>query len=329
MIAVEISEPGPPHVLRPVDRPLPVLEPGEILIRVVAVGVARADLLQRLGKYPPPPGTTDIPGLDVAGTVAALSEGVDQFKIGDPVCAILAGGGYAEFCSVPAVQVLPIPKNWTSVEAASLPENLFTVFDNLVTRGQLQRGETLLIHGGGSGIGTMAIMLSRAIGAIPLVTAGSEAKCAACLSLGAEHAINYKTADFLAETRRLTGGRGVDVILDMVGGPYLERNVSLLATEGRLVLIAFSGGAVGSLDLRVLFARRARILASTMRARSPEQKGLVAQRLLRDVWPLLPAKEPIRPVVDRTFPLRDAALAHEYLENTTRIGKVVLVVETS
>lgn len=326
MIAVEISESGPPDVLRLTEIPQPVPGPGEILIRVEAAGVARADLHQRLGKYPPPPGITAIPGLDVAGTVAAAAADAGAWKPGDRVCAILAGGGYAEFCAVPALQVLPIPQNWTSVEAATLPENLFTVFDNLVTRAQLQRGETVLIHGGSSGIGSMAIMLSRAWGAIPIVTAGSDAKCAACVALGAEHAINYKTADFLSEAKRLTAGRGVDVILDLVGGSYLEKNINLLATEGRLVVIATPGGSKGTLDLAALMAKRGKVLASMMRARSPELKGLVAERLIQQVWPLLPAKDPIRPVIDRVFPLSDAALAHEYLENASTIGKVVLTV---
>jgi NADPH2:quinone reductase len=329
MIAVEISEPGPPRVLRPTEIPAPTPGPGEILIRVEAAGVARADVLQRLGKYPPPPGTTNIPGLDVAGTVAATAADAGKWKTGDRVCAVLAGGGYAEFCAVPEIQVLPIPRNWTGIEAATLPENLFTVFDNVVTRAQLQRGETILIHGGSSGIGSMAIMLSRAWGAAPIVTAGSDSKCAACVSLGAEHAINYKTADFLSEAKRLTSGRGVDVILDLVGGSYLEKNINLLAMEGRLVIIATMGGSKGTLDIATLLAKRARVLASHMRARTPELKGLVAERLLQQVWPLLPAKDPIRPVIDRVFPLRDAALAHEYLENSSTLGKVILSVAES
>ena len=329
MLAVEISEPGPNGVLRPTEVPPPVAGPGEILIRVEAAGVARADLLQRLGKYPQPPGTTNIPGLDVAGTVAATGADAGKWKPGDRVCAILAGGGYAEFCAVPALQVLPIPQNWSSVEAATLPENLFTVFDNVVTRAQLQRGETILIHGGSSGIGSIAIMLTRAWGAIPLVTAGSDAKCAACAALGAEHAINYKTTDFLSEVKRLTAGRGVDVILDVVGGSYLEKNIHLLAIEGRLVIIGLMGGPKGTLDISTLLAKRGRVLASHMRARTPELKGTVAERLLEQVWPLLPEKDPIRPVIDRVFPLRDAALAHEYLENASNIGKVVLAVEQS
>jgi|HubBroStandDraft_1064217.scaffolds.fasta_scaffold29653_2 NADPH2:quinone reductase len=329
MLAVEISEPGPNGALRPIEIPAPVPGPGEILIRIEAAGVARADLLQRLGKYPQPPGTTNIPGLDVAGTVAATGADAGKWKPGDRVCAILAGGGYAEFCAVPALQVLPIPQNWSSVEAATLPENLFTVFDNVVTRAQLQRGETILIHGGSSGIGSMAIMLTRAWGAIPLVTAGSDAKCTACAALGAEHAINYKTTDFLSEVKRLTAGRGVDVILDVVGGSYLEKNIHLLAMEGRLVIIGLMGGPKGTLDISTLLAKRGRVLASHMRARPPELKGLIAERLLEQVWPLLPAKDPIRPVIDRVFPLSDAALAHEYLESASHIGKVVLAVEQS
>lgn len=326
MLAIEISSFGPPTVLKPVERPKPQPNPDEIVIRVEAAGIARADLLQRQGKYPPPPGASDIPGLDVAGTVDSVGEDVHDWKPGDRACAILAGGGYAEFVAVPAVQVLPIPEGWTAIEAATLPENLFTVYDNLVTRAGLKAGETVLIHGGTSGIGTMAIMLARACSATPIATAGTTAKCEGCLRFGAEHAINYKESDFVAELKRLTNGRGAEVVLDMVGGPYLEKNVEVLALEGRVAIIAAQGGRTGQLDIGKLMAKRARVLASHMRARTPAEKGEIARRLLRDVWPLLPPKNPIRPVIDSTFPLRDAYLAHERMEGGDHIGKIVLTV---
>lgn len=315
MIAIEISSFGGPEVLQPVERPKPEPAAGEVLIRVEAAGVARADLMQRQGKYPPPPGASDIPGLDVAGVIEST---------GERVCAIITGGGYAEYCVAPAEQVLPIPNGWTAVEAATLPENLFTVYDNLITRAALRSGETVLIHGGASGIGSMAIMLSRAWQATPFATAGTQEKCEACLRLGAEQAINYKKSDFVAEVKRLTSDRGADVVLDLVGGAYLERNLEVLATEGRLSIVATQGGRFGQLNLGTLMSKRARVLGSTMRARTPAQKGEIAQRLLKDVWPLLPAKNPIRPVIDRIFSLRDAKLAHERLEGGAHIGKIVL-----
>jgi NADPH:quinone reductase len=326
MLAIEISSFGPPDVLKPVERPDPQPKRDEIVIRVEAAGVARADVLQRQGKYPPPPGASDIPGMDVAGTVASLGRDVPGWQPGDRVCAILSGGGYAELCAAAAEQCLPIPNGWTAVEAATLPENLFTAFDNLVTRGQLTAGEIVLIHGGTSGVGSMAIMLSVACSATPIATAGTEEKCAACLAVGAKHAINYKQADFVAELKSLTAGHGTDIILDMVGGSYLERNLDALATEGRLVIIATQGGRTGPLDIGKLMMKRARVLGSTMRSRSPEQKGAVASRLRAEIWPLLPAKNPIRPLVDSTFPLRHARLAHERLEAGEHIGKVVLTV---
>jgi putative PIG3 family NAD(P)H quinone oxidoreductase len=324
MIAVEISSFGGPDVLRVAERPKPLAGPGEIVIRVEAAGVARADTLQRQGKYPPPAGAPDIPGLDVAGIVDSAGQGVQDWHPGDRVCAILAGGGYAEFCGVPASQVLPMPEGWSAVEAATLPENLFTVYDNLITRAGLARGETVLIHGGSSGIGTMAIMLSRAWGATPIITAGSDDKCEACLRLGAEYAINYKQSDFAAEAQRMTKGAGVNVVLDLVGGSYLQKNVDVLAPEGRITIIATQGGRSGELDIAKLMSKRARLMGSTMRARTPAQKGEVARRLLRDVWPLLPAKNPIRPVIDSVFPLTDARRAHERMENGSHIGKIVL-----
>lgn len=326
MLAIEISSFGGPAVLTPVERPKPQAQPDEIVIRVEAAGVARADLLQRQGKYPPPPGASDIPGLDAAGTVDSVGAHVDSWKPGDRVCAILTGGGYAEFVAVPALQVLPIPEGWSAIEAATLPENLFTVYDNLITRAGLQKGETVLVHGGASGIGSMAVMLARAWSAKPFATAGARAKCEACIHLGAQHAINYKESDFVAEIRHFTNGRGVDVILDLVGGPYLDRNLDALSIEGRIAIVSTQGGRTGQLDMGKLMAKRARVAGSTMRVRSAEQKGEVRNRLLRDVWPLLEPKTAIRPVIDSTFPLRDARLAHERLESGSHIGKIILTV---
>ena len=326
MIAIEISTFGGPEVLRPVERPKPVPNENEAVIRVEAAGVARADTMQRRGKYPPPAGASDIPGLDLAGTVDSVGPNVREWKPGDRVCAIVTGGAYAEYCAAPSEQILPVPDEWTAIEAATLPENLFTVYDNLITRAALKAGETLLVHGGTSGIGSMAIMLGRAWGAKPIATAGSEKKCSACLEFGAEHAIDYKQSDFVAEVKRLTGGRGADVILDLVGGAYLERNLDALAVEGRLSIVATQRGVSGTLEIAKLMHKRARVLGSTMRARTPEQKGEIRERLRREVWPKLPAKNPIRPVIDSTFPLRYARLAHERMESGEHIGKIVLVV---
>jgi len=327
MLTIEISQPGPPEVLRPTERPIPIPKDDEIVIRVAAAGIARADLLQRQGHYPPPKGASDIPGLDVAGTVHLVGAEVRSWQGGERVCAILTGGGYAEYCAVPAVQVLPVPENWTFVEAATLPENLFTVYDNVITCGGLREGEIILIHGGSSGIGTMAIMLAQAQGAHPFVTAGSADKCVACLQLGAEHAINYKEQDFVAEVQKLTHGQGVPLILDMVGGSYLDRNLDALAVEGRMVIVATQGGRSGTLDIGKLLMKRLRVMGSTMRVRSAEAKGQVAAALFSDIWPLLPAKNHIRPVIDSTFPLAEARLAHERMESGANICKVVLVVE--
>jgi putative PIG3 family NAD(P)H quinone oxidoreductase len=327
MTAIEISSFGGPEVLKPVQRPKPIAQHGEVVVRVAAAGVARADTLQRKGKYPPPPGASDIPGLDISGVIDSVGSGVSSFSSGDAVCAILAGGGYAEFCAVPATQVLPIPKGWSFVEAATLPENIFTVYDNLITRASLSRGEAVLIHGGSSGIGTMAIMLSRAWGATPIATAGTEEKCKACIALGSEHAINYRTQDFVEEVKRLTGGAGVNVVLDMVGGPYLQKNVEALAVEGRVTIIATQGGRTGELDISTLMQKRGRVMGSTMRARTPAQKGEVARRLFDGVWPMLPAKDPIRPVIDKVFQLADVRLAHERMEGGEHVGKIVLTTQ--
>jgi len=327
MLAIEISQPGPPDVLRAVERPIPTAQEGEIVVRAVAAGVARADVLQRQGHYAPPKGASDIPGLDVAGRVHAVGAAVRGWKAGDAVCAILTGGGYAEYCAVPAVQALPMPEGWSFVEAATLPENLFTVYDNAVTRAGLRAGETILVHGGSSGIGTMAIMLARAIEAHPMATAGSVEKCVACLQVGAEQAINYKEVDFTEEVHRVTQGRGVDVILDMVGGSYLDRNLDALAPEGRLAIVATQGGRSAVLDIGKLMLKRLRVSGSTMRARPSDAKGEVARALLRDIWPLLPAKNHIRPVIDTTFPLKEAAQAHARMESGAHIGKIVLICE--
>ncbi|MBV8553875.1 MAG: NAD(P)H-quinone oxidoreductase [Acidobacteriaceae bacterium] len=326
MIAIEISSFGPPDVLKPVERPKPEPGEGEVVIRVQAAGVARPDVMQRQGHYPPPPGASDIPGLEVAGTIDSVGPGVSEYKPGDAVCAILTGGGYAEFCAAPAVQVLPIPQGWSAIEAATVPENLFTVFDNLITRAGLQRGETVLIHGGTSGIGSTAIMLSRAWHANPIATAGSREKCKACLDLGAQEAIDYKESDFVAEVKRITNEHGVDVVVDLVGGAYLERNLDVLALEGRIAIVAVQGGRTAQLDIVKLMQKRGRIMSSTMRVRTAAQKGEVARRLREQVWPLLPAKNPIRPVIDSTFPLVDAAKAHARLESGGHVGKIVLVV---
>jgi putative PIG3 family NAD(P)H quinone oxidoreductase len=326
MIAIQISRHGGPQVLQAAQRPQPTPGADELVIRVRAAGVSRADLMQREGKYPPPPGASDIPGLDAAGVVDSVGSGIKRFSPGDKVCAILAGGGYAEYCAVPEHQVLPIPEGWSEVEAATLPENLFTVYDNLITRAELKAEDTVLIHGGASGIGSMAIMLARAWDARVIATAGSDRKCTACLEMGAESAINYRSSDFLAEVKRLTQARGVNVVLDMVGAAYLERNLEALALEGRLAIVATQGGRAAELDLLQLMLKRARIIGSTMRARTPEQKGMVAQALLKNVWPLLPAKTTVRPIIDSTFPLQEAWRAHERLESGEHTGKIVLIV---
>lgn len=326
MTVIEITSFGGPHVLQAAERPTPQPGAGEVLIRIKAAGVARADLMQRQGKYPPPPGTSDIPGLDVAGVVEAAGSNSTQFQPGDRVCAILTGGGYAEYCVAPVEQVLPVPDNWSDSEAATLPENVFTAYDNLITRAGLRSGETVLIHGGTSGVGSMAIMLAKAWNACPIATAGSQAKCEACLKFGAVEAINYRQDDFVTAVEKLTDRRGVDVVLDMVGGAYLARNLQALATEGRLSIVATQGGRTAELDLGQLMTKRARVMGSTMRARTPAQKGQVAERLLKVVWPLLPAKNMIRPVIDSCYPLREARRAHERMESGEHIGKIVLEV---
>jgi putative PIG3 family NAD(P)H quinone oxidoreductase len=324
MRAVEISTPGPPEVLKPVERPDPAPGAGEVLIRVAAAGVNRPDVLQRRGAYPPPPGASDLPGLEVSGTIEALGDGVTQWRVGDRVCALLSGGGYATLCTVPAVQCLPIPAVMDFVTAAAIPETFFTVWTNVFERGRLKAGETALFHGGSSGIGTTAIQLASARGARVFATAGSDEKCRACERLGAERAINYKTEDFVTVIKDVTKGRGVDLILDIVGGDYIARDLVALAVEGRLVVIGFMGGDTATLDFRRILGRRLTITGSTLRPRSPAEKGEIAAALRREMWPLL-EQGAIKPVVYRTFPLDDAAAAHRLMESSEHVGKIVLV----
>jgi len=296
---------------------------GEVLIEVAAAGVNRPDVMQRKGMYPPPPGASDIPGLEVAGTVVAIGEGVALLAVGDQVCALVTGGGYAEFCIAPEVQCLPVPRGLTMIEAASLPENYFTVWTNVFDRGRLARGESLLVQGGSSGIGVSAIQIAHALGSRVFATAGSPAKCTACERLGAERAINYREEDFVEVTRSATGGRGVDVILDMIGGEYVPREIAALAEEGRLVLISTMGGAKAEIDLRAVMGRRLSITGSTLRARSSEFKGGIARSLRANVWPLLESGS-VKPVVHATFPLERASEAHRLMESSEHIGKIVL-----
>jgi putative PIG3 family NAD(P)H quinone oxidoreductase len=326
MNVVEIPQFGPPSVLRAAMRPVPVPAPGEVLIRVAAIGVCRPDSLQRRGMHPPPPGASDLPGLEVAGTVAALGDRVERWKLGDAVCALLPGGGYAEYAVAPQQQVLPTPPNWTAIEAATLPENVFTVWDNVFRRARLVAGETLLAHGGTSGIGSMAIMLARAFGASVIATAGSERKCEACVRIGAASAFNYKTTDFVSAVMEKTGGRGVDVVVDIVGRDYVQRSLDVLALEGRLVHLATQGpDKHATIDMSMLLKRRATIIGSSLRHRTPDQKGEIAAGLLEHVWPKLSARSPIAPLVDSVHPLKDAAKVHEYFDSGAHIGKIVLV----
>jgi len=324
MTAVEIREPGPPQVLRAVERPVPQPGPGEVLIQVAAAGVNRPDVMQRKGIYPPPPGVTDIPGLEVAGQVAGLGEGVRDPALGARVCALVAGGGYAQYVSAPAVQCLPAPAPLSLEQAAALPETFFTVWLNVFQRARLQKGETLLVHGGASGIGTTAILLGKAFDARVIVTAGTAEKCTACRELGADVAINYREGDFVAATLRATDGRGADVILDMVGGDYLPRNTAAAAVEGRIALIATQGGNKSELDLRPLMIKRLTITASTLRAQPVANKGRIAAALRENVWPLFETRG-LKPVIHARFPLADAAGAHRLMESDTHVGKIILL----
>lgn len=326
MKAIEIASPGGPEVLRPVDRPAPEAGAGEVLIRVAASGVNRPDVLQRKGLYPVPPGASELPGLEVAGRIVAgdaAAMGSAGFAVGDRVCALVAGGGYAELCVAPVGQCLPVPAGLSDVEAASLPETFFTVWSNVFDRGRLQAGETLLVQGGTSGIGVTAIQVAKAAGAQVIVTAGSDDKCAACVALGADHAINYRNADFVAEVKRLTGGRGADVILDMVAGDYVARELKCLADDGRLVIIAVQGGTEAQIDAGAVLRRRLTITGSTLRPRPVAFKSAIASALRGNVWPWIEAGR-IRPVIHQVFPAAEAAQAHALMESNQHIGKLVL-----
>ncbi len=330
MKAIEITSYGAPEVLRAVERPDPVAGVGELLIRVAASGVNRPDVLQRKGHYPVPPGASDLPGLEVAGEIvsgdaAALAEA--GFKVGDRVCALIAGGGYAQLCVAPVAQCLPVPKGWSDIEAASLPETFFTVWSNVFERGRLQKGETLLIQGGTSGIGVTAIQIAKALGATVIATAGSDDKCEACKKLGADHAINYRTSDFAEEAKKLTGGKGVDVVLDMVAGDYVAREIECMAEDGRLVIIAVQGGVKSDFNSGLVLRKRLVITGSTLRPRPVAFKGAIAKALREKVWPLLESGA-VKPVIHSTFAAdgepSGAAQAHALMESNQHIGKIVL-----
>ncbi len=325
MRAIDPAEPGGPEVLTIVERPTPRPAEGEVLIRIAAAGVNRPDVLQRTGGYPPPPGASSIPGLEIAGEVVALGEGVEPHWLGQPVCALLAGGGYAEYATVPAGQCLPVPEALSMVEAAALPETLFTVWTNLFERGYAAEGDTVLIHGGTSGIGTMAILLGRVFGLDVIVTVGSDAKARAALDLGAAHAINYRTEDFVERVAEITGGKGVSVVLDMVGGDYVPRNIKCLAEDGRHVSIAVQGGASATVPIWDIMRRRLTLTGSTLRARDAAFKEMVADELSRTVWPHVEAGR-LRPVIDKTFPLDRADEAHRRMEAGDHVGKIVLTI---
>ncbi len=325
MRAVEIRKPGGPEVLALTERPRPEAKAGEILVKVAAAGVNRPDVLQRMGLYAVPPDASDLPGLEIAGEVVACGPGATQWRPGDKVCALVHGGGYAEYCVAPQVQALPVPKNLSPVEAASLPETYFTVWSNVYDRARLAPGESLLVQGGTSGIGVAAIQIAAALGNRVFATAGSDEKCAACVRLGAERAINYRTQDFEAEVKAATAGGGVDVILDMVGGDYVPKELRCLADEGRLVFIAFLRGPKTTLDINELMRRRLVLTGSTLRPRPVEFKGAIAERLKERVWPLLGSGR-IGPVIHRTFPLAEASEAHRLMESSQHIGKIVLTV---
>ena len=324
MLAIEISRFGGPEVLVPAERPRPAPQAGEVLIGVAAAGVNRPDSAQRRGVYPPPPGASDIPGLEVAGTIEATGPDAGDWRVGDRVCALVAGGGYAQYCVAPAVQCLPVPRGLDLVAAGAVPETFFTVWSNVFERGRLKSGEWILIHGGSGGIGMAAIQLAHVLGARVLTTAGSASKCAACERVGAERAIDYREVDFVAAVRDATGGRGVDVVLDIIGGDYLSRTIEVLAVEGRLVQIGLQGGSSAQLDMAPLLLKRLTITASTLRARSVAEKGALAAAVKANVWPLLESGA-VRPVIHATFPLGAAADAHRLLESSRHIGKIVLI----
>jgi NADPH2:quinone reductase len=325
MTAIAIRAPGGPEMLVPERRPIPQPSEGEILVKVAAAGVNRPDVMQRRGLYPPPKGATDIPGLEIAGAVVALGSGVKRWKLGDRVMALVIGGGYAEFCPAHESHALPIPDGLTPVEAAAIPETFFTVWHNVFERGGLKAGETLLVHGGSSGIGTVAIQLAKAFGARVIVTAGSEEKCAACKALGADVAVNYKSEDFVAATKAATDGRGADVILDMVGGDYIERNYDAAAVEGRVVQIAFQNGPKATVNFGRITFKRLTHTGSTLRARSIADKAAIARAVEQHALPLVAARK-VKALIDSTFALAQAAAAHARMEASAHIGKIVLIV---
>src|SRR3954471_20250382 len=327
MTAIEIREPGPPEVLRPTQRPVPEPGEGEVLIEVAAAGVNRPDVLQRQGHYAPPPGVTDIPGLEVAGRIVAVGSDVSEWRVGDAVCAPVGGGAHAAFCVAPAGQCLPLPRGYSMVQGAVLPETFFTVWSNVFDRAGLRSGETLLVHGGSSGIGTTAIQLAKAFGARVFTTAGSADKCEACERLGADRAINYKTEDYGAVIKELTGKKGVDVVLDMVGGDYVQRDIDIMAPDGRRVSIAFLGGPKVTLNLTKMMVNRLTLTGSTLRPRPVAEKGRIAQALRERVWPLLETGK-IKPLIFKTFPLAEAAAAHTLMESSSHIGKIVLTLDS-
>jgi NADPH2:quinone reductase len=323
MTAIGIPKPGGPEALIAEQRPVPKPGPREILIKVAAAGVNRPDVAQRTGNYPPPPGASDIPGLEIAGEVVALGEGASAFKLGDRVMALVAGGGYAQYCTAHESHCLPIPASLTMIEAAAVPETFFTVWHNVFERGGLKSGETLLVHGGSSGIGTTAIQLAKAFGAKVIVTAGSQDKCDACVKLGADRAINYKTEDFVAETKAATGGKGANVILDMVGGDYIERNYEAAAVEGRIVQIAFLGSARAQVDFRRIMLKRLTHTGSTLRARAIEDKAAIARELAAKVLPLIRDGK-VKPLIDSVYPLAKASEGHARMDSSQHVGKIVL-----
>ena len=325
MKAVEITGKGGPEVLVPGTRKVPAAAPGEVLVKVAAAGVNRPDVMQRQGNYPPPPGITDIPGLEIAGTVAALGAGVSGWRVGDELCALVAGGGYAEYCAAPAPQCLKVPAGLGVVEAAALPETFFTVWDNLFTRGKLQAGETVLVHGGAGGIGTTAIQLACAKGAAVIVTAGTAEKCAACEALGASRAINYNDEDFVDVVKQVTDGEGVNVVLDMIGGDYVTRNLNALAVDGRLVQIAIQHGTKAQVVMHLIMTKRLTVTGSTLRARPVAAKGAIARALRENVWPLIEAGR-VKPEIFATFSLEKAMDAHALMDSGAHIGKIVLTV---
>lgn len=326
MAFVDLPRFGGPEVLVPATGPVPRAQAGEVLIKVHAAGVNRPDVQQRLGGYNPPPGASPIPGLEVAGTIVEVAPDVAGWKVGDAVCALVAGGGYAEYCPAPAPQCLPVPSGLSLLEAAALPENYYTVWTNVFQRGGLKAGETILIHGGSSGIGTTAIQLAREFGARVFTTVGNEEKAKVCRDLGAERAINYRDEDFVAVVKDLTGGKGVELILDMVGGSYMERNIDALALEGRLVQIAFLEASKAEVDFLPMMLKRLTLTGSTLRPRTIEQKAEIAAELREKVWPLIEAGR-VKPLIHKTFPLAEAAAAHALMESSTHIGKIMLLCE--